>query len=219
MEKCVRFSKGEALRFGWQAMKENFWFFVGAGIVAVIVVMIPSMLSELLAKKLSVFSIILTIVGMVLQIGIGLGAIKIALKLCDWEDVGIGDLFSCFHLVFKSLISNILAGLIVFIGFCLLIVPGIIWGIKLQFAGYLIVDKGIGPINALESSWKMTKGVKWNLCVFGILLVLINILGVLCLFLGLFVTVPMTMVAMAFVYRRLLTNAEDTQVLSEPISL
>jgi uncharacterized membrane protein len=43
---------------------------------------------------------------------------------------------------------------------------------------------------------------------FGILLVFINILGALALLVSLFVTMPATMVANAFVYRKLLSQEE-----------
>jgi uncharacterized membrane protein len=52
----------------------------------------------------------------------------------------------------------------------------------------------------------MTRGNTWNLFFFGILIGLINILGLLCLVVGLFITVPLSMLASAFIYRKLLNN-------------
>jgi uncharacterized membrane protein len=90
----------------------------------------------------------------------------------------------------------------------LLVIPGIIWSIRFHFFSYLIVDKGVSPIEALKKSSKITKGTKWDLFLFGILLVFINILGALALLVSLFVTMPATMVANAFVYRKLLSQEE-----------
>ena len=126
---------------------------------------------------------------------------------------------------FDYLIGSILYGLIVVVGLILLIIPGIIWAIKFQFFDYLIVDKGLGPIDALEKSSDITRGVKWDLFAFGILLAIINILGFLCLVVGLFVTIPVTLVAMAFVYRELLPETSQEYVpnrdpqLSDPESV
>ena len=49
----------------------------------------------------------------------------------------------------------------------------------------------------------ITEGAKGNLFVFGIALFVVNVLGMLALGLGLFVTIPMAMIAKAFIYRRL----------------
>jgi uncharacterized membrane protein len=105
-------------------------------------------------------------------------------------------------------LASILTGLIVIGGLFLLIVPGIIFGIRLKYACYLIIDKNFKPMEAIKVSWKMTKGNTWNLFFFGILLGLINILGFLCLIVGLFITVPLTMLATTFVYRRLLLQSK-----------
>ncbi|MEA3324508.1 MAG: hypothetical protein U9Q37_05135 [Euryarchaeota archaeon] len=61
------------------------------------------------------------------------------------------------------MIGLILYGFIVVGGLILLTIPGIIWAIKFQFFDYLIVDKGLGPIDALEKSSEITRGVKWDL--------------------------------------------------------
>jgi len=44
-----------------------------------------------------------------------------------------------------------------------------------------------------------------------LLTVVINLLGLLCLFIGLFATIPTTAVAWAFVYRKLLAQTETVQ--------
>jgi len=41
---------------------------------------------------------------------------------------------------------------------------------------------------------------------------IINLLGLICLGVGLFATIPTTMVAMAFVYRKLLAQTELTEM-------
>ncbi len=98
------------------------------------------------------------------------------------------------------------------VGLILLIIPGIIWAIQFCFYDYLIVDRGFGPVDALKKSSEITKGVKLDLFVFGMLLGIINLLGFICLVVGLFVTIPTTMVAMAFVYRKLLAQTELIEI-------
>lgn len=106
--------------------------------------------------------------------------------------------------------SGILNGLIA-LGLILLSILGIIWAIRFQFWPYFIIDKGAGPIEALKRSLTITKGSTWNLSVFALLLGAINLLGILSFWAG-FLTIPITKVAVAFVYRRLQTLTEDAQI-------
>jgi uncharacterized membrane protein len=91
-------------------------------------------------------------------------------------------------------------------GLILLIVPGIYLGLKYQFFSYLIVDKELGVLDSLKESSQITQGVKWQLFGFSLALIGINILGALAFGIGLLVTIPLTVVAHVFVYRKLSTR-------------
>jgi len=207
-----KFSKGEAIRFGWNTMKNNLGFFIGLLIVAGLITIIPTFLQLVTQGDAPGLSFILSIVSGVLQLIIEMGMIKIALKFADNTKAELGDLFSCIPLLPKYMVASILYGLIVLGGIILLIIPGIIWGIKFYFFGYFIVDQGAGPIEALKRSSSITMGAKWDLFLFGLLIIGINILGLLALVIGLFATIPTSMVAIAFVYRKLLAQAEVATV-------
>jgi uncharacterized membrane protein len=137
-----------------------------------------------------------------------MGLIKIVLKFCDNEKAELPDLFSCSHLFFKYLFGSIIYGLIVSAEMILLIIPGFIWAIKFYFFSYFIVDKNLRPIEALKRSSAITEGTKWDLLLFGLLLFGINLIGAIPFFLGWFVTIPSTMIAMAFVFRKLLSESD-----------
>jgi len=220
-----KFVISEAVQFGWDTTKSNIGFFIGIVIVAGLIQYVPDIIAAIIEADAPVLSIIVRIASFVLSLIIGMGLIKIFLRFCDGEKGEFSDLFSCYPLFFKYLIGSILYGLIVTVGLILLIIPGIIWAIKFQFFDYLIVDKGLGPIDALEKSSEITRGVKWDLFIFDILIGIINLLGLLCLLVGLFVTIPITMVATAFVYRKLLpeTSQEyymnNDQQLPDPASV
>ncbi len=213
-----KFSIGEAIEFGWNITKNNLGFFIGVLIIAGLILIIPGILSQLTKHKAPGLSIILRIASFVLQIVIGMGLIKIVLKLCDNEKAEFSDLFSCLHLFFSYLLGSILYGLIVSAGMILLIIPGIIWAIKFQFFSYFIVDKGLGPIESLKRSSAITEGSKWDLFLLGLLLFGINLIGAIPLFLGWLVTIPTTMLAVAFVYRKLLSETDANQISGVPIN-
>jgi len=203
-----RFSIGDAVRFGWDTTKDNILFFIGVLIVMLVAEMVPRVVGDLMVRDFLVVAIMFYIVSAVLNMVLTMGFIRILLKFCDGAKPGFSDLFSCFHLFFKYLGAAILYGLIVLGGLILLIVPGIIWAIKFQFFAYVLVERGLGPIAALKQSSAITDGAKMDLFLFALLLVGINIVGALACCVGLFASIPITMVALAYVYRALLAHIE-----------
>ncbi len=198
-----KFSWKEAVAFGWDTMKANLWFFVGLLAAATLIKFIPSQLAEMVKKDNFTLYIIFTVVSVFFGILIDMGLLRTSLKMCSNEKGDIFDLFNCYPLFFKYLFAWIIYTLICIAGFLLLIVPGVIWSVQFGLFGYFMIDKGLGPIEALKESSRITKGSKGDLFVFYIICVGINILGVLALILGLFAAIPTTMIAAAFVYRKL----------------
>ncbi|MGB3341123.1 MAG: hypothetical protein WBB37_06550 [bacterium] len=209
MEK-KNFSNKEAIKYGWSIMKANLWYFVGILIVAWLVVGIPGALADHFQKNdMGFLALLFNIITSVLRVIISIGMIKIALKFLAKEKPEFIDLFGFQGNFWRFVGGSILYGLIVIAGFILLIVPGIYWAIKFQWFGYCIVDQKLGPVNALKKSAEMTQTVKWQLLGFAFVIAGINILGFLCLFIGLFATVPTTLMAYAFVYRKLVGQTES----------
>ena len=95
------------------------------------------------------------------------------------ENPNIADIFAGFK---KGYLNVVLANLLVFaicgIGFVLFIVPGLIFACRLSFVSYLVMDKGLDPVAAIEKSWNMTRGHGWR--IFG--MYLLGIPLVLCCF-------------------------------------
>lgn len=135
-----------------------------------------------------------------------IGFTKIIIDLHDGKPLNYSHFYSLYRLTLRFLGASILYGLIVMVGFILLVIPGIIWAIKFQFYSFLIVDKGVGIMDSLKQSSAMTEGVKVDLFLFALLLVAINIIGAVALGVGLFVTIPTTIMATVFVYRKLLSQ-------------
>jgi uncharacterized membrane protein len=73
----------------------------------------------------------------------------------------------------------------------------------LMFVPYIVIDRGLGPIEAMKESWRVTKGHKWQLFLLFLALIGLNILGAIALIVGLLVTIPITMLAAAHAYRTL----------------
>lgn len=201
-----KFVKREAINFGFNVAKNNILFFFGVAVVWALVTIISSSVRGVLnADKQFFFSFLFSLLMWVVSSIVSMGIINISLEFVNNKEPELKDIYYT-QKVFNFILASIIKTVIIAVGIILLIVPGIIFAIKLQFAEYLIVDKKLDAIDSLKGSWEMTKGVKVNLFIFSILLGLINVLGLLCLVVGLFVTIPLTMIATAYVYRKLLSQ-------------
>ncbi|GBE40709.1 hypothetical protein BMS3Bbin09_00595 [bacterium BMS3Bbin09] len=205
-----RFGMGEAVKFGWETMKENIWFFIPLLIIAFLIKSVPGAIAEYAGSEFPVISTVLWLSGLLLGYVVDMGLVKISLQFCDGVKGKFDDLLSSFDILIPFIVASILYGLIIFGGFLLLVVPSIIWGIQFSLYPYFIVEKKLGPIEALKASSRATMGAKWDLFLFGLLLGLINFAGMLVFLVGLFATIPTSMVAYAYVYRRLTGEPEPT---------
>ena len=211
------FSKSEAVLFGWSTLKKNFRFFLG---LLAIIVMANVLISLIMSSFSEVAPVVLVIstgvISWLLDLLIGIGIIKISLEFCDQERARHVDLFAGFPNLLNYLAGLIIYGIMVAVGLIFFVVPGLYLAVKYQFYGYLIVDKGMGPIDAIKMSGVLTEGVKRNLVLFWLMLAGINILGMLALGVGLIASVPVTWLATAYVYRRLQLQAENPRAIPLP---
>jgi len=206
----MKFSKFQALSFGWRKTKSNFFFFASLLILIGGLVFTLNTIGKLLQQEGFLYSSwVIDLFDFVLQMIITLGLIKISLNFYDETRSKIVDIFSQWRLTSKYLIALIIYFLIAGIGFVLLVFPGIYFLIRFYFFDYFLVDKKMGPIESLKESWHATKGSTWNLFLLFLVLILINILGGLVFLIGLFVTIPVSMLALAFVYRKLSVKLEN----------
>lgn len=214
----------EAVSTGWGYTKLNYPILIGSFAVLMAIgvafAIIENIIGAMGAKStaLSVVGVLAlaTLVETVLRIGVqnltSIGFTRIQLNILDNQPTKIGQLFHPEDVFWRYLGGSIVYGLIVIGGIILLIVPGVIWAIKYQFALPLIVDKKMGIMEAITKSGQMTKGYKGWLFGLAIVLGLINLAGLLALFIGLLITVPLTAMAQIWVYRQLLANESKTTI-------
>jgi uncharacterized membrane protein len=100
-------------------------------------------------------------------------------------------------------INGVLAGLsilviLVSLGFLLF---SIVWAIIFFFAIPLVIDRDMGPIDAIKMSARAAMSNIGGIILLFILAALVNILGMIALCVGLFVSIPVTWVANTVAYR------------------
>ncbi|PJE64082.1 MAG: hypothetical protein COU90_04400 [Candidatus Ryanbacteria bacterium CG10_big_fil_rev_8_21_14_0_10_43_42] len=202
-------STKEALFFGWDAFKETYRIFIPALLITIGLSFMVSFLEE--EKVGDTLMIIAGVLGTIAQIIIGLGLVKVSLRTVDGERVVFDDIFSVTHLFFSYLGASLLYSLIVFGGFLLLIIPGIIWTVTYWLFQYTLVDREKGVFDALRSAKEASTGVRWELAGFMFVSGVINIAGILAFGVGLLVSLPVTMLATAYVYRSLTIRVSDAE--------
>jgi hypothetical protein len=184
---------GEAIEFGWSLVKSHFWFFVG-------IFLLFFALSFMMYGAGAIGTRI--VLGLLVS-GISIGYFKLSLDLADGKSPEFKELFSCFSLLLKYLAANVVYCVVVAVGLALLVVPGIIWAVQFGFFPYVIVSERLGPLSALRKSSSLTVGVKNRLVIFAFALLGINLLGLIPFGLGLILTIPLSVIAVAHVFRQL----------------
>jgi hypothetical protein len=139
-------------------------------------------------------------------IWLGIGYLNFLLNVVDGKQARYRDIFygvrSPEQFAYYFLVTLVYTILVV-LGFVLLIIPGVILSIGLLFTRYYIAENRLGFMNAFQSSWEITKGNRWKIFLFGIVLFFFNLAGLLALGLGLLVTIPMSQLMWARMFRQL----------------
>lgn len=132
---------------------------------------------------------------------IWLGFTRYALQLGRGRLPTLGVLFKFDHFL-PALGLAVLSVIATYVGFALLIVPGIILGLAWSMGYLFLVDRSLGPIEALKASWRLTSGSRWKLFGLGLLMMLISF-GLQMVCVGIFWSNPLFCLAWTYVYLRL----------------
>ena len=206
------FTIGSALRFGWETFKRRPWFFVGATLILFLALIVTGSITGAIDYAITGSAETSSGVGSLINLALGtlinMGATAFSLQAHD-DPEGV-SLETLWHPqpFWKFLGATILVAIVVGLGMLLLIVPGVILGLMFLFTTYIVIDRERGPIDTMKDSNAITRGYKWQLLGFVLVLALVNLAGAMALGVGLLVTVPVTLLAFAYVYRILSRRAD-----------
>ena len=125
------------------------------------------------------------------------------------EALDLKDIIIGFKNYLNIILAHLLATALIGISFVALIIPGIIVGCRLAFVSYLVMDKGLDPIEAVETSWKMTKDLAWRIFFLYLASILIFILGLCLLIVGIFPAIMWVQSSFASLYEAVLNDRKD----------
>lgn len=147
------------------------------------------------------------------------GFFLVANRISRGVEVQFSNYFEGFSYWGILIVTSLVSGIITFFGILALILPGIYLAVAFTFAIPFALYSGTDFWTSLELSRKLITMNWWKFFGFVIVLVLFNIVGLLCFFVGILVTIPVSYFAVYAVFEELTRDAlADPEVIHEPQS-
>jgi uncharacterized membrane protein len=178
---------GSVYGFSWSRMKK---YFLDLFLITIIVgaVYIPFAMILSLDGHETPGGVLLRIFSFgywfLLLAPINFGAAWVFLKAMRNGEFDVKDTFSTFDNYPNVVLANLLVSAIMGIGIILLVVPGVILACRLAFVRYLVMDRKMEPVEAVEESWRMTRGHANSIFFMGLLALAVIIAGLICFGVG-----------------------------------
>jgi uncharacterized membrane protein len=214
----------EAFSDSWKKMVDNFWVLVNTVLLIILVFCVVKIGShqlynleiyktdELNVLRLFGVSLIrdaaIFLVNLFFDAIIVAAAIRFFLQIHNGEDVGTMSIFKPiphfynFFIVYTALNFAILFGVFLFA------VPSFYVALNYSFSVYLSIDKKVGVNESFYLSRKICYGYRLELLKFAIVIVLMNVLGAALFLVGLVISIPMSFLAVIYMYKHLLHESE-----------
>ena len=194
---------------GWRQLWKYFWKLLLIVIIAFII-SIPSEIGDSpIAEDASILLNVIALIYVILIFGpVDYGTRFADLKAARGDKLEIKNMFEAFQNYWNAVLASLLVPFIVGIGLIFLIVPGIIFACKLAFTPYLVVDKKMGVIEAIKTSWHMTNGYAWKVFRIGLLAIPIIIAGLICFVVGVIISAMWINLASASLYHSVSLSGE-----------
>ena len=205
-------SVGEAINFGWEAVKR--WFvplvfangiamFLGGSIGQIPNILQQSGIIEPGTIVTGVVSIVFGLVGFLVGAFFQVGQLRLFLQAARGQEPDFMLVFSGADRFVPMAGVTLLVAIATALGLIALVVPGIIVILGLGMASIFCVDKNMGVMESLRASWNVTTGHKMDLLLYGIVAVIFMFLSMLACCVGYFVAMPLLWVGWVFIYMRL----------------
>ncbi len=102
------------------------------------------------------------------------------------------------------------------LGLLIVIIPILLAFVVFQFFPFFIVERNMGPLEALKASKEITRGSRGRILLLNLIYIGITFLGALAFLVGLFLTIPTLVLANTYVYKKL-TDASTAAPPAAPV--
>lgn len=146
---------------------------------------------------------VINIIASFISVPLYVGMQIVAIKKIRGEAVEFKNFFDGFNFFLPLFVAELVVLLFVVLGLILLIIPGIYLAVSYVFVALLIVDKKLSVWEAMELSRKTVTKNWLDFFLLLIITALINFAGLIALGVGLLVTLPVTICAIAVGYEKI----------------
>ena len=223
------YSVGEAFSWAWNKFTKNAAPLIIAtlvyGLIIVVLQVIVNLLQAAVSPGVSDYSssgsgfsyswsttsmglggILISIVGWFVLLIVGAaiqsGYISGVLDIANGQQVSVGSFFRPRN-IGQVIIAGLIVGVITTIGFFLCIIPGVIASIMLVFTIVALLDRNLSPVDAVKTSFELSKANFGNVFVTWLAMVATAFVGALLCGVGLLVAVPVAALILVYAWRRL----------------
>jgi uncharacterized membrane protein len=215
-EKSPQATISGSYAYGWQQMWKHFLYLFLIVVIVGLATAPASMIEdrELVNTAGMIVLQILAAAYMLLILPVlNYGGDLLYLRGIRDEKIDIREMFDGFKKNYLNIIlANLLTFAIIGLGFVFLIVPGIILACRLVFVPFLVMDKDMEPVAAVEKSWEMSRGHAWKIFGMALLAIPIFIGGVICFIVGALIAVIWISAAFTALYHAI--DLEDKKHLN-----
>ena len=120
------------------------------------------------------------------------------------------DLFTGFNFFIPSLVASLLISLLVGVGTLFCVIPGLVVAAMYKFVYLFILDKRMDFWPAMQASHAVVKNDYFGFTMFLLAMIGLDILGFLCLVVGIFIALPVTIAAITVAYRDIVGFEQST---------
>lgn len=207
---AVGFKIADCFSRAWALYQSKFWLLFGA--TAIILLITIGLESIQGAGWLA---------GALLGFALWGGLDVVFLKAIRGEPADVGDAFTGFKAMFVALmLASLVAHVLTAVGFFLLILPGIYLMVAWwMFAPLLIIDRKLDFWPAMELSRKTVNRNFWPCLGLFLLSCLLAFAGALACGIGLFFTLPLSLVAIVCAYEKLFGRQQEPAGIPGPAPL
>lgn len=210
-----RFTVSHVLKDSWTAVKGSkavIWFgvvvmgLVLAGVEALHIFLLPRAAALGGAAATSWVTIVSHLFGSLLALLFIAGLTIVGIRHVAGRAYSWKTLFCGFALPGRIAVAGFLLALLISSGFVLLILPGIYLSVGYSLTLPLMIDKGYGPWQAMETSRQLIHPQWWRVFALYVVMYLIYLLSFIPLGIGLIWTVPLFFVLTGVLYQRLVAT-------------
>jgi uncharacterized membrane protein len=180
-------SFSQSFGFGWEQIKKYFLYLFLATIIGAVAetpVGVVRDISQNITPGWTFLWILSFLYGLLLLPVIIYGIDLFFLQAIRDEPLDFKKIFTGFNNYVNIILAHLLATALIILGFIFFIIPGFILACRLVFVPYLVMDRQLDPIKAVEKSWQMTYGHGWKIFGMGVVSFFLIIFGLILMFVG-----------------------------------